>query len=154
MEDRKLEIRRFEKKDEDAVFEVHLKAIGSSGAHLAERDADFKDIESLYIESGGEFLVGMIDGQIVAVGGLKKMTDDIGEIHKMRVHPLFQQQGFGPAILHRLEQRARELGFNVLQLDTAVLQTGAQKLYEKNGYKEYKRGEVGGFSCIYYRKML
>lgn len=155
MENSELEIRRFKKDDEDAVFNLHIRAITSTGAHLSGKwEEDFKDVESIYIKPGGDFLVGTIDSEIVAIGALKKMSDKLAEIKRMRVDPVFQRRGFAQAILERLENRARELGFNILELDTAVAQEAAQKLYERNGYKEYKRGVLGGIPCIYYRKLL
>ena len=38
-------------------------------------------------EAGGEFSVGIIDGRIVAMGALKRLTDTRAEICRMRVHP-------------------------------------------------------------------
>ncbi len=156
MEQNKLEIRRYEKGDEDAAFDLHVKALKPTGAYIGsgEWDADFKDIESIYIKPGGEFLVGTIDGEMVAIGALKKISPDLAEIKRMRVDPIFQRRGFAQEILTKLEQRAKELGFNVLELDTSVIQEAAQKLYEKNGFKEFKRGELGGIPCVFYRKML
>ncbi len=156
MEKNNLEIRSFQKDDEDAVFDLHIRSLKPIGEHLfgEKMDQDFKDIESIYIKPGGDFLVGTIEGEIVAIGALKKMSDDLAEIKRMRVDPIFQRHGFAQAILERLEKRARELGFNVLELDTSVIQEAAQKLYEKNGYKEYKRGEIAGIPCVFYRKTL
>lgn len=151
-----LEIRRYENGDKDAVFDLHVRALKPTGAYVDDGiwDADFSDIESVYTKSGGEFLVGTIDGEIVAIGALKKISKDLAEIKRMRVDPLFQGHGFGQEILTRLEARAKELSFNCLELDTGVVQEVARKFYEKNGFKEFKRGEQGGIPCIYYRKMI
>ena len=146
-----LEIRRYEKGDEDAVFNLHIKALKPTGSYIdsGEWNADFSDIESIYIKPGGEFLVGTIDGEIVAIGALKKVSTDHAEIKRMRVDPLFQRRGFGQEILTKLEHRAKELGFNCLELDTGVIQEAAQKLYEKNGFKEFKRGELTWWNSMY-----
>ncbi len=135
---------------------MHVRALKPTGAYIGsgEWDEDFKDIESIYIKPGGEFLVGTIDGEIVAIGALKKISPDLAEVKRMRVDPVFQRRGFGQEILTKLEERAKELGFNCLELDTGVAQEAAQKLYETNGFEEFKRGKLGGIPCIYYRKML
>ena len=38
-------------------------------------DDDLHHIEAEYIDTGGEFSVGIIDGRIVAMGALKRLTD-------------------------------------------------------------------------------
>ena len=95
-----------------------------------------------------------MDDEIVATGGFRRIGDGVGEIKRMRVHLSWQRQGFGQAIYSFLENRARELGFRVLRLDTSAQYIPAQRLYEKNGFKEYKRGILGGLETIYYEKHL
>lgn len=150
-------IRRFQPEDQPAVWELHNKALIAAGAHIGNGkwDDDLNDIEGIYIRPGGEFLVGTIDSRIVAMGALKKMSDFRAEVKRMRVEPDLQRQGYGQAMLTRLENRARELGFVALQLDTMVVQVAAQKLYENNNYQVFgRRAILGSHMCIYYEKNL
>lgn len=57
-------------------------------------------------------------------------------------------------MLTALEGRAVELGYETLHLDTAVRQTAARRLYERNGYREAYRAEKGGMDCVFYEKSL
>ena len=57
----------------------------------------------------------------------------------MRVHPEYQGRGYGQLILDELEAHARALGYRTLHLDTSILQLPAQRLYEKNGFREVGR---------------
>lgn len=150
-----LQIRQYQLSDHDAVWELHNLGLNQMGAHLGNGpwDDDLHDIGRQYLEDG-EMLVGTVGGKIVAMGGLKKRTDTMGEIKRMRVHPDYQRRGYGQAILSALEQRARELGLTDLRLDTTTRQTPARKLYEKNGYRERERGRVGQFEVIFYEKRL
>ena len=154
----KLKIRRFQLSDQKEIFELHKKALIAIAENFylsgSPWEDDFKDLESTYIRPGGEFLVGEIEGKIVAIGALKKLSEDRAEIKRMRVDPDFQRRGFGQIILDELEVRAKELGFKSLQLDTALIQKAARKLYEKNGYKEFGRGIINGSKCIFYEKKL
>ncbi len=111
-------------------------------------------IEAVYTQNGGAFFVGTSDGQLVAMGALKRISDTQAEIKRMRIDPNCQRRGFGQRMLTALETCARELGYRVLQLDTTTIQTAAQRLYEKNSYVEIRRGPVGPFECIYYEKTL
>ena len=106
------------------------------------------------MKNNGEFLVGILNNKLVAMGALKKISKDIAEIKRMRVHPNFQRRDFGQLILNRLEEKARKLGYKTLQLDTTIKQTAGQNFYQKNGYLKVKRGLLGGFETIYYKKDL
>lgn len=149
-----LTIRRYEEADYDEVWALHNLALHSVGAHAGNGpwDDDLHDVGSVYLDNRGEFTVGVVDGQIVAMGGLKRRTDYCAEIVRMRVHPDFQRRGFGHALLGVLETRARELGYRSLRLDTTVQQVAAQRLYQKHGFREIGRATIAGFDCILYEK--
>jgi len=149
-------IRRYRAADRDAVWELHnvaLDAVGAHGGH-GPFDDDLHHIEDVYLNASGEFLVGELEGRIVAMGALRPHDDDLPEITRMRVHPDFWRRGFGQMILTRLEDRARELGCRKLYLDTTTGQVAAQKMYEKNGYTEVSRGRAYTFEVIRYEKQL
>ena len=113
---------------------------------------DLHEIENVYLRNGGEFLVGTLGGEVVAMGAVKKTSDRRAEIKYMRVDPKFQRRGFGQVILTALECRAAELGYETLHLDTAVQQKTARHLYESNGYREARRGKKGAIDCVFYEK--
>jgi GNAT superfamily N-acetyltransferase len=149
-------IRRYNSEDNAAVWELHVAVLKASNAYIASGvwDEDLNHIEDVYLKDG-EFLVGTVDGKIVSMGALKRISSAVGEIKRMRTDPKFWRQGFAQAILNRLEERARELGYQKLVLDTqTVAQKAAQRLYEKNGYHEARRGTLGGLEVIYYEKKL
>lgn len=151
-----LELRRFDDADADAVRELHQLALAEAGAHAGSGpwDEDLRSIRSSYLQDGGEFLVGWLDGRLVAVGALRHVTAAAAEIKRMRVHPWYQRRGFGSTILARLEERARQLGYSKLRLDTTVIQTAAQALYVREGYIEVGRGQLAGVEVIYFEKRL
>jgi GNAT superfamily N-acetyltransferase len=152
--DETLHIRRYEPTDNEAVWRLHHVALHDAEAHAGseEWDEDLHNIESVYLHNDGEFLVGTYRGEIVAMGALRKTTPERAEIKRMRVAPAFQRRGFGQAILAALEQRASELGYRELHLDTTIQQEAARGLYVKNGYRESRRARVGPFECIFYEK--
>jgi hypothetical protein len=59
------------------------------GAHLGNGpwDDDLHEIEAAYLRSGGEFLVGVLDGKVVAMGTLRRISPGKAEIKRMRVGP-------------------------------------------------------------------
>jgi GNAT superfamily N-acetyltransferase len=151
-----LHIRRYESGDKRAVRRLHDDALHEVGAHLGSGDCDddLDEIESVYLECGGEFLVGVLDGDVVAMGALKRISPEKTELKRMRIRPGLQGRGYGQTMLDALHRRATELGYSALRLDTTVQQLAAQRLYLKNGYSETGRGVIGPFDCIFYEKNI
>ncbi|MEO6999106.1 MAG: GNAT family N-acetyltransferase [Terracoccus sp.] len=83
---------------------------------------------------GGTLMVGYLDGQPVCAGGVKRLSAHACEIKRMYVVPSARSQGVGRALLRRLEDAGRSLGYHVVRLDTGNRQPGARALYESEGY--------------------
>ena len=149
-----MEVRRYRAPDHDAVWDLHNVALNEVGAHAGNGpwDDDLHRIEAEFISNGGEFFVGVVDRRIVAMGALRRLDDTRGEICRMRVHPELQRRGLGTRILSMLEERARELGFRTLTLDTTVGQVAAMGMYRKAGYEEVARGRKFGFDVVMFEK--
>ena len=150
-----LKIRKYKKSDLDKIKNLHILALKDTGAFVKSGswDDDLNHIEEIYLKDG-EFIVGLLNNKIIAMGALKKISNEIAEIKRMRVHPDFQRKGFGQLMLGDLEEKAKKLCFRKMNLNTTIKQVAAQKLYEKNMYKEIKRGISDGFKIIYYKKCL
>jgi GNAT superfamily N-acetyltransferase len=150
------ELRSFRDGDAEAVWQLHDVALEEAGAHGGRGpwEDDLRDIRATYLDSGGDFLVGLVDGELVAMGGLLRRSPEKAEIKRMRVHPDFQRRGFGRVLLERLEQRARALCCRVVGLDTTNQQTAARQLYESAGYRETGRRQTGRFLSIDFTKTL
>lgn len=146
--------RRFRQADHDAVLSLHEKALRDVGSYVEGMiDSDLGHIVDSYIDVGGEFLVGDLDGDIIAMGGLRPITgylrdfidgsdDGVGEIKRMRVDPNFQRKGIGQAIYASLESRAGDLGFRELALDTDPENEGVCRFYEHQGFDLYRTTNV------------
>lgn len=84
---------------------------------------------------GGAFVTLWEGGHAVAGGGLKRLDARTCEIKRMYVVPEARGRGAGRALLEALEEHGRELGFAVVRLDTGAKQPGAQRMYERAGYR-------------------
>jgi GNAT superfamily N-acetyltransferase len=149
-----LEIREYQDEDQDAVWELHVLGLEQTDANAGHGawDDDLRNIRHVYLRRNGTFLVGEYAGRIVAMGAFRRTSPTSAEIKRMRVHPDLQRHGFGQAILNALEARALAMGVSTLHLDTTVRQTAAQRLYERNDYKEVGRTILGGLESILYEK--
>lgn len=82
----------------------------------------------------GVFLVGWHDDTPVACGGVRRRDDTTGEIKRMFVVPEHRGRGHSRTILRALEERARDLGYTRLVLESGTRQPEALALYESEGY--------------------
>lgn len=149
-------LRRWQPADARAVFELHNRALEAVDAHAGNGpwDDDLHHVTEVYLDSGGEFLVGELDGVIVAMGALRRLDPGTAELTRMRVDPVHWRRGIGRALLNALEARARELGVSRLTLTTTAGQTAAQRLYESTGYRLSGHGSQGRFALLHYAKEL
>lgn len=164
-----LTVRRYREADDDRrLRELNETALRSVDTYAEDApDDDLRDVQSIYLDAGGEFLVGILDGTIVAIGALSPVDDETiaarvlddehgptAEVTRMRVDPAHQGRGFGTRILASLEERAREAAFETLVLDTTERQTGARRLYEKFGYERRDSFEWREYTMLLYRNDL
>ena len=151
-----LRIRRYQDTDHDAVWALHDQALHDVGAHggAGPWEDDLHAIAEVYLEQGGDFVVGLLEGELVAMGALRHSSAGRAQIRRMRVAPHVQRRGFGRLILEHLEQRARELGYKKPHLDTTTGQLAAQALYRAHGYRETGRERRGQFELVFFEKCL
>ena len=149
---------RFE--DPSPITRLHKLALEAAGAYADDPalDRDLNDPASNYENLGGEFWVGEIDGEIVAMGAFRLSLQphsgkNEAELKRMRVRPDLQGQGIGSALLKLLEKRVAKSNYRTIALDT-VGDTPAQAFYERHGYRETRREPADNFELIFYQKEL
>lgn len=75
-------------------------------------------------------------------------------LDNVAVHPGFQGRGLGHRLIRFAEARARELGYQHLDLYTHALMNENIWLYGRLGYVETARRTVRGYDRVYMRKAL
>jgi GNAT superfamily N-acetyltransferase len=103
---------------------------------------------------GGTFVVVFDDGRPVAGGGVKRLSDEVGEIKRMYVVPEARSRGLARVLLGALEDAARELGYARVRLDTGPRQPHARALYESTGYREVEPYNDNPFASYWGEKEL
>jgi GNAT superfamily N-acetyltransferase len=84
----------------------------------------------------GLFLVGVLDGAAVAMGGWRRLpgADRQAEIKRMYVVPSARRRSLALRVLAELERTAAEAGLTNLVLNTGPEQPAAVAMYQRNGY--------------------
>jgi GNAT superfamily N-acetyltransferase len=115
---------------------------GVRGRILADYgiDPEFKSERDLFLDLDGlrepraRLYVAEIDGEPVGVGGLRPISAHEAEIKRMYVRPSSRGLGVGRAILQRLIDDARALGYTTIHLDSAPFMHEAHALYRRFGF--------------------
>jgi GNAT superfamily N-acetyltransferase len=103
---------------------------------------------------GGTFIVGYEGDVAVCCGGVKRLPDGACEIKKMFVAAEARGRGVARALLAELEQRARDLGYQIARLDTGPKQPHARKLYDSTGYAPIENFNANPVATFFGEKRL
>lgn len=102
----------------------------------------------------GVFLVGYEDERPIAIGGVRRLEDDVCEIKRMYVVPGARSRGAGRALLRALEDAARELGYTRVRLDAGPQQEHSKRLFAASGYTEIARYNANHIADYFGEKVL
>jgi GNAT superfamily N-acetyltransferase len=103
------------------------------GLELENSQGLLSDLEGLRMPRARLYLAE-VAGEPIGVGGLKPLGSDDAEIKRMYVRPSVRGLGVGAAILGRLIDDARALGYRKIHLDTGRFMVEAQSLYRRFGF--------------------
>lgn len=136
--------------DTKALLDLHVAAMRAQSpedaCHVMPANAlDQPAISFFTLRDGGD---------LVAMGALKALGNDEGEVKSMRVQPARLGQGAGRAMLDALVAEARRRGYRRLLLETG---TGldfaaANALYDRSGFREC--GPFGGYPPSNFTRFL
>ena len=151
-----MRLMRYDAKFSDSILALHRSAIEgfALGMSQLQDEADLMTIEVTYLDSGGEFLLGFIDDQLIAMGGFKRLSGSRAELKRMRIQRDCQGLGYGSIILRELESRALEAGVHTVCLETAKRRSLTLAFYIKHGYREEGVGFYGSVETVKFSKPL
>ena len=96
----------------------------------------------------GRWLVAYRDEQPIGCAGLKRLDERTAEIKRVYVAPEARGAGVARALLARLEEIARTVGYDRLRLDTGAEQPASVALFTSIGYEQipdYNGNPVGAY---------
>jgi DNA-binding MarR family transcriptional regulator len=102
----------------------------------------------------GTFLLATSDGQPVAYGGVRPLSDETGEIKRMWVADDWRGAGLGSRMLRELEALAARLGHTRVVLDTNGTLVEAIAMYDRAGYTEIERYNDNPYAERWFAKEL
>ena len=168
--------RRYTPEDGEAVRTLHEWAMRDAGTDPEDIPGteDLQEIERAYLDSGGDFVVGIAaengdnlpataEGGLAAMGGFmpseeghedERRVPGAAELHRMRVAPPRQGEGYGRELLAELEARISDAEFDRIVATTAANQRRALSFYPAAGYREVDRSTFGEYELVHFEKEL
>lgn len=111
-----------------------------------EDQPDLLQIESFYVEAGGNFWGAFVNGELVGSIALVKFDERAGAIRKMFVKKEFRGKELNIAqeLLEVLITFCRKNGIDDLYLGTITVLKAAQRFYERNHFVKIEKGNLPG----------
>jgi putative acetyltransferase len=99
---------------------------------------DLNNIQELYFNNRGVFLVALDGAQVVGMGAIQYLDDEVCELRRMHIVKEYQGQGLGKFIAHNLLTMAKKLGYKKMRLwvYSPETQVAAVHLYKNLGFYE------------------
>jgi putative acetyltransferase len=97
-------------------------------------DQELLDFETDYAPPTGSFLLARHNGEFVACGAFRRLSDRDCEMKRLYVRPSGRNLGIGRQLAQALIAEAKTSGYQHMLLDTLPTMHSAQSLYKSLGF--------------------
>jgi len=116
----------------------HVDPAASAGSGvppgLALIDRLIADLPGAYGPPRGDVILGFAGDVVVACGALRELEPKVGDIKRVYVRADHRGPGFGPRLTQSVIDRAKELGYRRVRVDTTATMTAAIEFYQEMGF--------------------
>ncbi len=106
---------------------------------LQHYDDELACLERKYGPPEGRLYLARWDGEAAGCAGLRKLDENRCELKRLYVRPAFRGRQIGEALLRRLIEDARAIGYRQMLLDTLPFMGSALGLYRRFGFHPISR---------------
>ena len=129
-----------------ALFEEYQQALGVDLSFQGFA-AELETLPGEYAPPGGWLLLARDGGDIAGCIAMRPLTGETCEMKRLYVRPRYRAEGVGRQLAERVIAEARAIGYRRMCLDTLPQMAGAQRLYERLGFKDipaYRHNPIAG----------
>ena len=112
------------------------RALIDSYFNQTEFDDELASLPGKYAPPDGALFLAMQDNAPAGCVALRRIDGVACEMKRMFVYPQFHGRGIGRALADAVIERARELNYRRMLLDTSWRQKEAQALYRSYGFRD------------------
>lgn len=99
-------------------------------------EEELLQLKEMYSEpTGGIFLLQQ-ENEFIGCVAIRKKGEGIAELKRMYIKPATRNSGAGTKLLEKALTAAKQLGYDLIRLDTLANMTPAINLYKKHGFYE------------------
>ena len=99
-------------------------------------ERELSNLAEVYGPPRGLLLLARVGGAPAGCAAIRPIADEVCELKRMYVRPLYRGQAIGQRMLDELLTAARNAGYRRMRLDTLSHLTTALSLYRRNGFTE------------------
>jgi GNAT superfamily N-acetyltransferase len=104
-----------------------------------EKENDIDNIRQTYISPDGALLILYNKKEAIGCGAIRRIDNESAELKRMYIKFEYQGLGLSKELLEKLIQRARDMGYKRILLDTLPAMSAAIRLYQQFGFTETDR---------------
>ena len=112
----------------DPSFQIYL--------DIQHYEDEIRDLEAKYGRPDGRLYLALWEGEAAGCIALRKLDDGCCEMKRLYVRPAFRGHRIGDALVDRIIQDAKAIGYRYMLLDTLPFLESAIHMYQKRGFYE------------------
>lgn len=97
---------------------------------------EIRDLETKYGRPDGRLYLALWEGEAAGCIALRKLDEQRCEMKRLYVRPAFRGHKIGDALVDRVIQDAKAIGYRHMLLDTLPFLESAIHMYQKRGFYE------------------
>ncbi len=142
-----MRLRKIEETDNRIIAGIirsNLKAVGLDIPGTAYYDESLDNLSEYYLEDPQKrfyYIATDDEGKVIGGVGIAdiRLFDDCAELQKLYLSDESKGKGLSPIMMKAAEDKALELGYKRIYLETHTTLEAAIRLYEKLGYKSIEK---------------
>jgi len=98
--------------------------------------SEIEDLDEMYGPPKGAMILARDNKKLIGCVGLRPLNHEFAEMKRMYVDDAYRGKGIGERLLISFLDKARQLGYQKIRLDTFPELKAANSIYRKYGFKE------------------